>query len=354
MKIVLMTILIFTISCGKNQGQNELSSRNDLKIFESKSYASFDHPSESSILRRKLLNYILEQKIAKRDSYNFTSDELNEELKTAIENKKLNILDQEDYNNRLNFQEKIVILSDTNTEIFFVPKGVPFKEAFGYLKLTQPLTNELIIINEPITTQKNHVTYIVPYTVNDLIENDKFFTKLEKRFDIQDESFALKVDNAQKLQIFSQSQFFIQNFQVARVAGTPKKCLRDLMEAGLCYNCSYEREVLLSDFSPFVRLSTSHLDIVHNGSEQRRDKKDSSDKIQLFEVEFSDENEIEVALRNQKIEPIIIESNIRNVEGLCEHFDRAKHQSRLNRQIKVRTEGTVIIWGRGNKLRSLI
>ncbi len=339
------------ISCGKNPNQNELSSRSELKIFESQSFASFEHPSESSLLRRKLLNQILEQKINKQDTFYYHSNEINEELKNYDLGKNLKMANLEEYNQRIKFQQKVILLSNNHTEIFFIPKGIPLKESLSNLKFSQPLTHELITFNEAPLTQKNHVIYLVHFSQEELIENDKFFNKTIHQFNIQQNSVSIDVEASQRVQVFSQSKFLIQDYHVSRVNGHSAKCTRDSIESGMCNKCTFEREVLLNNFSQYEQLSISHLNISHNGLEKSKSQEVVGDQTLMSEIDFDGIENAKVTLANQKVEPLIIESRPRQYEGLCQSLSRNES---LLRQIHTHTEVQVIVWGRGSQLRSLL
>ena len=351
MNIVFILMAALIISCGKNPNQNELSRRSDLKIFESQSFASFEHPSESSVLRRKLLNQIVEQKIKKTESFEYYSSESNEELMNDDLGKNLSVANLEEYNQRINFQQKVVLLSNNLTEVFFLPKGIPLKESLSHLKFSQPLTHELITFNEVPTTQKNHVIYLVHFSSEELIENDKFFNKTIQQYNIQENTIAINVEPSQRVQVISQSKFFIQDYQVSRVNGKSAKCTRDTMEAGMCNKCTFEREVLLNQFSQYQQLSISHLNVTHTGHEKSKLKRKTLDQWSVDEIDFDGSENAIVSLTNQKVEPLVVESRPRQYEGLCQSLSQVES---LLRQVQVHSDVQVIVWGRGSQLRSLL
>lgn len=354
MRFYLLLTLLFLVSCGKNQ--ELLEGKTTPSAFEEKNFVSFKHKKGDSLLRRKLLNQIVEEtlkdkplseehKVAYGDEFIFRD----EVFEFSEKEKKI-------FNEKEKYLSKLIVSYDDAQEIFFLPDNIPLSLIADQLHLSPQKDSAFRFVNSSLAkTQKGHTLYLVSFNKMNLVENDKYFyqQKISGEGNIFERTISLH--SSQELEIGIDYQYFIQTSIVQNFTGPQRRCNRDLMEAGLCDSCSYSKKVPGPHFEKRSLDSVEDLglSLIIEGKKfslnDFRIQKNSETRIS-FLVDLKSlalTNNLNLSLNKNGNRTFTQLSNPFNVQGNCSGIGMASNETY---QTKVDLRPEITIKGRGIEL----
>ena len=263
MKLTLLFLIMFAIVACK---QNNQTAGNTHYALESHPYFSIPVQEEQSILRRQLLNntltHLIENKAATSEKFKevdlFNDYHLTKSELEAYENSKEN-------------NAELIVSFSNHNDVYFIPQGISRESLISLLGITPENHGKLYWVESSDSLLiKNKTYYLVSTTLSEMKYNDVYFNS---RNIMSKDNFEEKQINLKRHQniilTFHADQFERLTSTMTR-GGTSLKCTKDLQEAGLCGNCSYQIEF-------------------------------SNDQFNLVASDSDDDAEIEVEIDNKKI-----------------------------------------------------
>jgi hypothetical protein len=163
-----LTLLNF-ISCKKENvtlGEKRMP-------FDHKSYLYISHEEDQSLLRQKLLNIALTERLKKEDE---SKIEAGDEFKMLDNSYSLAGNDKAEYQKMQGESAEIIISYKDHLEFYFVPMGIKKENALKQLGLEKEVGNSLFWVKEsPATLEKKHTYYLVEASNDEIKNNDVNF-----------------------------------------------------------------------------------------------------------------------------------------------------------------------------------
>ena len=267
---LILAVLFFSSACHNPNSTSKDPSLRKMP-FDPRVFLSIPHEEEQSLLRRKLLNTILNSDLKKNNSLDVNESvivENEDQFKFVSGNYKFSKRNLIEYKNaKANCAEVIVSHSD-QLDIFFVPQGIHYNKAFQQLGLRPSAdSNYFWVDNEDNYLIKNKTYYILDASKKELKNNDVYFNSSQ---------YMIGSDFNEKISSFSTNQIIKLKMNVAyfkREIGLVSIHRKDMpnrkdcdREADTCGPCTFELETS-GKLIPEKLLSTDllDLDIIING-----------------------------------------------------------------------------------------
>lgn len=356
MRFYLLLSLLFLAACGKNE--EVLEGKTTPSAFEEKNFVSFKHEKGDSLLRRKLLNQIVEEslkdkplssehEITKGDEFIFRDGifELSEKDKNIFKEKE-------------KYLTKLIVSYEDSQEIFFLPDNIPLNLIADQLHLTPQKDSVFRFVNSHIAkTQRGNTLYLVSFNKMNLVDNDKYFyqQKLSGLNNINDR--ILNFHSSQEIEIKVKYQYFVQTSIAQDFNGPQKKCSRDMLEAGLCNVCSYSKRMPGPQYEAQAPGSLADLGFIAviDGKEfsinelSHQNLGDGYFSVHLDLKKLATTNNLSLRLQKTSSKVTTILSNPYNVQGNCSGIPMASNETYQSRS---ELTPEIIIKGRGIELLS--
>jgi hypothetical protein len=244
-KALMVSFLILFSACGKKN-----STSTDLRVrknfYNPSAYLTIKHHSEDSILRRKLLNSILDSRIEinpKLVEKSLIADE--DEFKFSGEKTIFSNYNIEEYKNLSENSAKLIVSFEDRLEIYFLPSGILKEKVLSDLHLEASEQRHFDWIQSDVEfLTKGKIYYLVSSKKTDLLDNDIYF---HNQFLALGESFNEKIFTFSKYQVLELKlavDYIEKEVVVSTLRGQSIKCTKDMREAGMCDPCFYKIEVL--------------------------------------------------------------------------------------------------------------
>ncbi len=250
MKIVMtlalmVSFLILFSACGKkNTTSTDLRVRKN--FYNPSAYLTISHHLEDSILRRKLLNSILDSRIEvnpKQVEKSLITDE--DEFKFSGDKNLFSNYNLEEYKSLSENSAKLIVSFEDRLEIYFLPSGILREKVITDLHLEASEQRHFDWIQSDVEfLTKGKIYYLVSSKKTDLLDNDIYF---HNQFLALGESFNEKIFTFSKNQVIELNLAVDYNEKeviVSTLRGQSIKCTKDMREAGMCDPCFYKIEEL--------------------------------------------------------------------------------------------------------------
>lgn len=273
MKQILTAILImsFAIACNhRNTTSEEPAARKF--AFDNSAYLNIPHEVEESILRRKLLNLALEERI--NSAFDKEKENVAHKVNpedTFLFQKKTFKLDPKSFEEFGRFSEnsaQVVVSYEDRLEIYFVPTGISKEKALLQLGV-QPARDSRFFwlkASEPYLT-KNNIYYLLSASNKNLLDNDAFFNSEIKTIGSEFNELYFSFASNQILNLVIKADYLEVETVYEILKGQKYKCTSDYREAGLCSTCYFKMEAATGAMVKKVLKNAQlvDLDIVVNG-----------------------------------------------------------------------------------------
>jgi hypothetical protein len=256
--LLLLLSLVF-VSCGKKE--NALSHDDFTSPLEQRLFNIVKYNNENIIIRNKILNSFVEEKIPTTDSTNsiLSHDELlDSDFNPAI---------LKNYEAREETMSKIVVSFSDHTEIYFLPAYVTLASIPEKLDL-KPEEGRVFkwLKNDSVKTYIKGVFYLASVNTEDIVLNDtKFYSEvIDLKKDFLNKS--VKLSQGQTITLNVKYSTLLQGQTAQSFEGSTHPCTRDMRESDMCYACTYQRLVPAGNYSATSNVSMAALNFRLNVS----------------------------------------------------------------------------------------
>lgn len=353
MRICLFILFLFTMaSCG--QKINELPRSKSSSAFISEKAMVVPHADNTSTIRAKLLNKIVEI------SYPATGENLVNAIQPHDEIRNVDLSENElkEYELKEQKYTKVVVSFSDREEIYFIKDQIPVQDLALVLGLRLEFDRKLTsILNPNKKSLPGSVLYLVSVNHEDLMKNDQQFYSVES--EVKNFQGKINFENYKAFVVKVDYDFQVQSL-VPVVYTAPKiRCTRESIEDGRCGSeCNFTANLPANKFEKVTPANLQDLGVVV----REDDVLMSFDQLSIqnakkgyFEIiirssESSDKEYFEM----NKI-PSTVYSGVSahyNFSGGCHSEDRAK-VSRYTQNTQVSVSYKVHVLGRGEALKDI-
>ncbi len=343
MKFCFLLLFISLIcSCKKSQDVNSGFTRN-IKLFEAKSFYTFNFEDQQSILRRKLLNQMVSTQL------NFESVKIKTGDEFLFEKNEMNLSqrDLELYKDREKTHLKVIVSYSNQEEIFFLPAGIPLKEGIESLKLKDTHQIFRILNGESQITIAGQTVYAIFFSKEELVKNDQYFYEKTVTGSQNIVNKKWQINLGQKLIFKLKTSYFSENVVVKEFEGRQRSCKMDVIEAGMCF-CNFKRVVSDLAMKPIALPDQNLLGIQFKIDGEAQDFKVENSELN-FEFNFTandSKNIVFVELIHNENLQRAFRSEAYDYQGNCLASPGTSETVRSQSKI----EGELVIKGRGEDL----
>jgi hypothetical protein len=350
--LILITLATVLVSCGKKE--NNLGSSVAKEAFEQKEFLTISHEENASLIRSKLLNFIVEQDFP--PSFNKPENTIlkNDEL----DNFEISDRDLKNYQEKEKGFSKVIVSYVDREEVYFIPERVSVMNLASELQLSPGIDRVFKLLpSENDKTFKGGVFYLVSLNHADLMKNDqKFFSAQSKNILNQ----SLLVNSFTKVLLSVDYDFYLPKIVTQSFSMPTPRCPAGDREGGQCFiSCKYKRNMPTSDFEKSSETSLENLgfslkysqNFIHTNSDEVVNERDGHFEVKIESNEFLEDNfTIEVAQRTsatyqRNTDGYEYSSSCKNYGGNI--YGQATLQSRVDFLV------TMTVFGRGTELKKI-
>jgi hypothetical protein len=341
---VILFVLLFT-SCQK---KNDLSESGYKSALEQRAFLSIKNEENQSILRKHILNSIVEEKFP----LNFSDNQIKnyDELKGYEMDPK----DLREYSSKEVAFSKVIVSYTDHYDIFFLPENVPFEMIISKLNLSAEQGRIFKWLKTNATkTIINQSFYLASVNLDDIVKNDQDFFNKEIELNNNYENSVFKVAQGKSVRFTVDYKTYQQGTSESRFTGRTITCKRDMLEVGMCDQCKYSKAVPSSSYNEIgSKLSESIFKVKLSGktfqlNELNFEEKNSNQfVISLDTGEFDIGEDLEIEILSMQISPLGMNTEGYNYANTC--IDRAINETiTLDRKIESKIQLKVM--GRGRE-----
>lgn len=234
--------------------------------FNNSIYMTISHQEDQSLLRRKLMNLALAERLSKTKEVTEDSKIKNgDEFQLLGDKFNSSILNVEEYNYFKSNTAEVIISYPDRLDIYFVPTGIQREKAFMQLGLKND--GKLSWVGADTILVKDKVYYLLSASKRHLLENDVHFNQQKMSLGESFNEKNLTFSSTQVLELDIAVDYFQPETTYTLKYGAVANCKNDMREAGMCGSCNYQMETLTGRFiqAPMNNAELVDLDVFING-----------------------------------------------------------------------------------------
>lgn len=273
MKLFLLIFVFINLACKKeNSTPSDLNARKF--NFDNRRYHSISYSEGKSLLRRKILNRLLEEKI--KITKDLTKDQNEESKILADESSQLemNILKEipklKEYQEFKENSAEVFISYADHLDVYFVPTGISRENGLAQLAIVPTAGASFYWINSRDNyLMKGQSYYLISASNQELKENDVYFNSSTVKIGNHFNDTSFNFSNAQVITLKVNIDYFEKETAVNVFQGEKIYCKENALDIEVCSGpCEFSREALTGEFirKKYDLTKANGLEVLINGS----------------------------------------------------------------------------------------